>query len=73
MNRILCLYIYSKDEQKILYIFTLKKNNKLYLYLYFNPIKAGGGAFGAPPPYSFFALALSFVTLSPWNFLTFQK
>ena len=57
-------------------------SNKLYhmvevqywhiLIIHFNPKQAGGGEFGAPPS-SFFALALSFLTLSQWNFFTFNK
>ena len=43
---------------------------KFRLFIFLNPIKAGGGRL-APPPCSFFALALSFVTLSPWNFWLF--
>ena len=43
-----------------------------FQFRFFNPIKAGRGGVWRPPS-SFFAIALVFVTLSPWNFLTFHK
>ena len=61
---------YNTSSLYLLRIFVLTDRAKDFCL---NPKQAGAFHTVHPPPSNFYALALSFLTLSPWNLLSFNE